>query len=109
MMIFMALTGNPLLAVVFFMARELINDMDIPTRQSYSMAIVPPEARTATAGMTNLGRTLAQTITPAIAGFVASTTALGIPIIVGSVIKLGYNGALYAMFRKVRAPEEQAG
>ena len=106
MMIFLALTGNPLLAVVFFMARELINDMDIPTRQSYSMAIVPPEARTATAGMTNLGRTLAQAITPAIAGFVASSTALGIPIIVGSVIKLAYNGALYAMFRTVRAPEE---
>ena len=106
MMILLALTGNAWIAVAFFMARELINDMDIPTRQSYSMAIVPPEARTATAGMTNLGRTLAQAITPAIAGFVASSTALGIPIIVGSVIKLGYNGALYAMFRKVRAPEE---
>ena len=106
MMILLALTGNPLLAVVFFMARELINDMDIPTRQAYSMAIVPAEARTATAGMTNLGRTLAQAVTPAIAGFVASSTALGIPIIIGSVIKLGYNGALYAMFRTVRAPEE---
>ena len=106
MMIFLALTGDPLLAVAFFMARELINDMDIPTRQSYSMAIVPPEARTAVAGMTNLGRTLAQAVTPAIAGFVASSTALGIPIIVGSAIKLAYNGALYAMFRTVRAPEE---
>jgi hypothetical protein len=89
------------------MARELINDMDIPTRQAYSMAIVPPEARTATAGMTNLGRTLAQAVTPAIAGLVASTTALGVPIIVGSVIKLAYNGALYAMFRTVKGPEEE--
>ena len=109
MMILLALTGNPVLAVAFFMARELINDMDIPTRQSYSMAIVPPDARTSTAGMTNLGRTFAQAITPAIAGFVASSTALGVPIIVGSVIKLIYNGALYATFSTVRAPEEFRG
>ena len=109
MMILLALTGNPWLAVTFFMARELINDMDIPTRQSYSMAIVPPEARTTTAGMTNLGRTLAQAVTPAIAGLVASSTALGVPIVIGSVIKLGYNGALYLMFRTVRAPEESGG
>ena len=105
-MILMALTGNWLLAVVFFLTRELINDMDIPTRQSYSMAIVPPEARTATASVTNLGRTLAQAISPAIAGVVAQSTALGIPIIIGSLIKLVYNGALYAMFRSVKAPEE---
>ena len=106
MMVLMALTGNPALAVSLFMARELINDMDIPTRQSYSMAIVPPDARTATASVTNLGRTLAQTVTPALAGFVAQTTALGVPIVIGSAIKLVYNGALYAMFRSVAAPEE---
>ncbi len=106
-MMLMALTGNWLLAVVFFLTRELINDMDIPTRQSYSMAIVPLEARTATAGVTNLGRTLAQAISPAIAGVVAQSTALGIPIIVGSLIKLMYNAALYVMFRSVKAPEEE--
>ena len=105
-MILMALTGNWLLAVVFFLIRELINDMDIPTRQSYSMAIVPTEARTATASVTNLGRTMAQAVSPALAGVVAQATTLGIPIIVGSLIKLVYNGALYAMFRSVRAPEE---
>ena len=102
----MALTGNWLLAVLFFLIRELINDMDIPTRQSYSMAIVPTEARTATASVTNLGRTMAQAVSPALAGVVAQATALGIPIIVGSLIKLVYNGALYAMFRSVKAPEE---
>ncbi len=105
-MILMALSGNLWLAVTFFMARELTNEMDIPTRQSYSMAIVPPEARTATAGVTNLGRTLAQTVTPGIAGFVAQTLTLGAPIILGSAIKLVYNGLLYGMFGKVKAPEE---
>lgn len=105
-MILMALTGNWLLAVVFFLTRELINDMDIPTRQSYSMAIVPPEARTATASVTNLGRTMAQAISPALAGVVAQSTLLGVPIVLGSLIKLVYNAALYLMFRSVKAPEE---
>ena len=82
--------------------------MDIPTRQSYSMAIVPPESRTATAGVTNLGRTLAQAISPGIAGLVAQSFTLGVPIVVGSIIKLVYNAALYAMFRNVKSPEEAA-
>ncbi len=107
MMILMAITGNAPLAIAFYMIRELVNDMDIPTRQSYSMAIVPPEARTATASVTNMGRTLAQAISPAIAGIVAQSTALGVPIIIGSVIKLVYNAALYATFRGVSAPEER--
>ena len=107
MMIFMALTGNLWLAVIFFMLRELSNEMDVPTRQSYSMAVVPPEARTATAGMTNLGRTFAQTISPVLAGFVAQTTFIGAPMITGSVIKLVYNGLLYMTFRGVKAPEEK--
>ncbi|MCH7801919.1 MAG: MFS transporter, partial [Chloroflexi bacterium] len=108
LMILMALTGNLWMAVTFFMLRELANDMDIPTRQSYSMAIVPPEARTATASMTNLGRTLAQTVSPGLAGFVAQTTFIGAPMITGSIIKLVYNVALYLTFRSVKAPEEEA-
>ncbi|HBJ32899.1 MAG TPA: hypothetical protein DDY93_16210 [Dehalococcoidia bacterium] len=107
-MIFMALTGNYWLAVGFFMLRELSNEMDVPTRQSYSMAIVPPEARTATAGMTNLGRTFAQTISPALAGVVAQATFIGAPMITGALIKLAYNAALYMTFRTVKAPEEEA-
>lgn len=106
MMILMALADSPAWAIGFFMARELINDMDIPTRQAYSMAIVPPEARTATAGVTNLGRTVAQTAAPLMAGPIAAGAALGVPIIIGAAIKLIYNGALYIMFRAVREPEE---
>ena len=106
LMIFMALTDSPALAIFFFMARELVNDMDIPTRQAYSMAIVPPESRAATAGVTNLGRTIAQTVAPLIAGPIAQSAALGVPIAVGAVIKLVYNGALYMMFRTVREPED---
>ena len=98
MLILMALTGTPALAVMFFLIRELINDMDIPTREAYTMAIVPPGARTSAAGLTNLGRTLAQAIAPLFGGYVAAATALGAPILIGSAVKLGYNALLYAMF-----------
>ncbi|MDP6451778.1 MAG: MFS transporter [SAR202 cluster bacterium] len=108
LMILMALTGNLWFAVGFFMLRELSNEMDVPTRQSYSMAIVPPEARTAMAGMTNLGRTFAQTVSPGMAGLVAQTTFLGAPMIAGSIIKLVYNAALLMTFRSIKAPEEEA-
>ena len=106
MLILMALTGTPALAVAFFLIRELINDMDIPTREAYTMAIVPPDARTSAAGLTNLGRTLAQAVAPLFGGYVATATALGAPILIGSAVKLGYNALLYAMFRTVQTPDE---
>lgn len=106
MLILMALTGTPALAVAFFLIRELINDMDIPTREAYTMAIVPPGARTSAAGLTNLGRTLAQAVAPLFGGYVATATALGAPILIGSAVKLGYNALLYAMFRTVQTPDE---
>ena len=106
MLILMALTATPALAVMFFLIRELINDMDIPTREAYTMAIVPPGARTSAAGLTNLGRTLAQAIAPLFGGYVAAATALGAPILIGSAVKLGYNALLYAMFSTVQTPDE---
>lgn len=106
MLILMALTGTPALAVTLFLIRELINDMDIPTREAYTMAIVPPGARTSAAGLTNLGRTLAQAVAPLFGGYVATATALGAPILIGSAVKLGYNALLYAMFRTVQTPDE---
>jgi MFS family permease len=104
LMIVIAFAGNVWLAIALLLARELSNDMDIPTRQSYTMAIVPPEAMTATAGITNLGRNVTQTISPVLAGLVAQLTFLGAPFIIGGGVKLVYNAALYVMFRGVKAP-----
>ena len=102
----MALTTNLWIAVLFLMAREITNEMDIPTRQSYTMAIVPPESRTSAAGATNLGRNIAQTISPTIAGYVAQATFLGAPFLVGSGIKLIYNALLYLTFAGIKPPQE---
>lgn len=103
----MAFSTNVWMAVIMFLLHELSNDMDVPTRQSYTMAIVPPESRTATASVTNLGRNIAQTISPTLAGLAAQATFLGAPFLIGAGIKLVYNGILYATFRGVKAPEER--
>lgn len=104
----MAFTGNIWLAIGLFMARELANNMDIPTRQSYTMAIVPLDARTSAAAVTNLGRNLSQTVSPVLAGFVAQVSFFGAPFVIGSTIKLLYNGLLLKTFKDIRPPEEIA-
>ena len=102
----LAVSGSLQLAVFFYLAKELANEMDVPTRQSYTMAIVPPESRMAMAGVTNLGRNITQTISPGLAGAIANVTSLGAPFIIGAGCKLVYNAALYWQFRTIKAPEE---
>lgn len=102
----MAFAANLWMAVIFFMLHEVSNEMDVPTRQSYTMAIVPQESRTAMATLNNLGRNSAQVISPTIGGFVAQVTFLGAPFLAGAAIKLVYNYMLYQMFKGIKAPEE---
>ena len=106
MFIGLAFSGNVWVAVVFFLLHEVCNDMDVPTRQSYTMAIVPPESRTAMASLNNLGRNMAQTISPTLAGIIAQLAYLSAPFLVGAVTKLVYNALLLQMFRGIKPPEE---
>lgn len=106
MFIGMAFSFNIWLAVAFFLLHEICNDMDVPTRQSYTMAIVPPESRTAMASLNNLGRNAAQTISPVMAGFIAQAAFLGAPFLLGAATKLIYNLMLYQMFKGIKPPEE---
>lgn len=106
MFIGMAFSFNIWLAVAFFLLHEICNDMDVPTRQSYTMAIVPPESRTAMASLNNLGRNAAQTISPVMAGFIAQAAFLGAPFLLGAATKLVYNLMLYQMFKGIKPPEE---
>ena len=107
MFIGMAFSFNIWLAVAFFLLHEICNDMDVPTRQSYTMAIVPPESRTAMASLNNLGRNAAQTISPVMAGFIAQAAFLGAPFLLGAATKLVYNLMLYQMFKGIKPLEEQ--
>ncbi|MCH9040288.1 MAG: MFS transporter [Chloroflexi bacterium] len=102
----MAFASNLWMAVLFFFLHELSNDMDVPTRQSYTMAIVPQESRTAMATLNNLGRNAAQVVSPTIGGLVAQVAFIGAPFLAGAAVKLVYNYMLYQMFKGIKAPEE---
>ncbi len=106
MFIGLAFSGNVWVAIVFFLLHEVCNDMDVPARQSYTMAIVPSESRTAMASLNNLGRNVAQTVSPTLAGIIAQLAYLGAPFLVGAVTKLAYNALLLHMFRGIKPPEE---
>lgn len=106
MFIGMALSFNVWLAVAFFLLHEICNDMDVPTRQSYTMAIVPSGSRTVMASLNNLGRNMAQTVSPTLAGIIAQLAYLSAPFLVGAITKLAYNALLLQMFRGIKPPEE---
>ena len=95
-------------AVVLLLARHALSQMDVPTRQSYVVAVVDPDERIAAAGVTNITRNVAQAITPLISGVAMQVIGLGVPFVVGGALKIVYDLLLFAMFRSVRPPEERA-
>ncbi len=96
------------LALFFFLARAALSSMDVPARQSYTMAVVDPEERTASAGVTSLARSVAQVPGPALAGLLLVPLGIGVPLIAAGVLKIIYDLALFASFRGRPAPEEIA-
>ena len=96
----------PLSAVLFILRQGLV-EMDVPTRQSYVMAVVRPEERTLAAGITNIVRVGAWAVGPYVAGLIMGSGALATPLVVGSAMKVVYDLLLFAAFRRVRPPEEQ--
>ena len=94
------------LAVAFFLLRMSVSQMDVPTRQSYTMAVVDVDERTATAGITNVARTSASAISPTFAGMAFSVAALGVPFFIAGGLKILYDGLIYLAFRNVHPPEE---
>ena len=95
------------LAVAFYLARMSVSQMDVPTRQSYTMAVVDVDERTATAGITNVARTSAAAIAPTFAGMAFSAAALGLPFFISGALKVVYDIAIYFTFRNVHPPEER--
>lgn len=94
------------LAVTLFLLRMSISQMDVPTRQSYTMAVVEPDERTATAGITNVARTAASSVSPTFVGLAFAAAALSAPFLVAGGLKIVYDGLIYAAFRNVHPPEE---
>jgi len=95
------------IASALFLAREALVEMDVPTRQSYVMAVVKPTERTFASGVTNVTRNVAWAIGPSFAGVVMQHVALAGPLVIGGALKIGYDLLLYRAFRHVRPPEEE--
>jgi MFS family permease len=96
-------------AAVLFLLREGLVEMDVPTRQSYVMAVVGPGERTAASGVTHLSRLAVWAVGPALAGLVTQRAGLWVPLVAGACIKIAYDVLLYAAFRGLPPPEERAG
>jgi hypothetical protein len=94
-------------ASALFLAREALVEMDVPTRQSYLMAIVRPEERTLASGVTSVTRNLGWAVGPSLAGVLMQQVAMSAPLYVGSALKIAYDVILYRSFRKIRPPEEE--
>jgi MFS family permease len=94
------------LAAALFLAREALVEMDVPTRQSYVMAVVKPNERTLASGVTNVTRNVAWAVGPSLAGLVMQHIALAGPLVIGGALKIVYDLLLYRAFRHIRPPEE---
>jgi MFS family permease len=95
------------IASALFLAREALVEMDVPTRQSYVMAVVKPTERTFASGVTNVTRNVAWAVGPSFAGVVMQHVALAGPLVIGGALKIGYDLLLYTAFRHIRPPEEE--
>jgi MFS family permease len=96
------------LAVIVLLLRFAISQMDVPARQSYTVAVVTPDERSAAAGATGVARTTGAALSPALAGLLFGNPALaGAPFVVAGVLKLVYDGLLYRLFRS--ATPQEAG
>lgn len=87
--------------------RSLLSQMDVPTRNSYVMAVVTPPERPAAASVTSVPRSLASAIGPVIAGWLFTMSGFGWPLLLAGLLKSGYDVALLLTFSHVRPPEEQ--
>ena len=95
------------IAILLFLCREALVEMDVPTRQSYVAAVVLPNERTFASGLTNLARNVFWAVGSSVAGLVMQNLAFSAPLVIGGGTKVTYDLVLYRAFRKVRPPEEQ--
>jgi MFS family permease len=118
-MVYTHLPSNALLLLVPFMpslplalallfARSALSQMDVPTRNSYVMAVVPPAERPAAASVTAVPRSLASAASPLLSGYLLGLSTFGWPLVIAGLLKGTYDLLLLRMFARVKPPEEAA-
>jgi MFS family permease len=94
------------LAMAMLLARFSISQMDVPTRQAYTMALVAPSERSAAAGVTGIARTLGAALSPVVAGPLYASAALAsLPFFIAGGLKIVYDLLVLRTFRRVTLPE----
>lgn len=93
-------------AVALLLCRQSLSQMDVPTRQSYLMSMVPESDQTPTAGFTNVSRTTAQSISPSVSGYAITNIWLGAPFLFAGPLKIVYDVILYRYFNRLKPPQE---
>ena len=97
------------LAVALLLARFSISQMDVPTRQSYTMAVVDPDERSAAAGVTGIARSVGAAVSPSLATPLVEAAGLAaLPFVIAGSLKIVYDLLLYRSFQAHRPPEERA-
>ncbi len=100
------LMPNLPLAILVLLLRFSISQMDVPTRQAYTMALVTPEERSASAGVTGIARTIGAALSPLVAApLFASATLASVPFFIAGGLKIVYDLLVWRAFRNVKLPE----
>lgn len=110
LLILVPLMPNLPLAILMLLLRFSISQMDVPTRQSYTMAVVAPDERSSASGITGIARTIGASLAPVVTGPMLSNPALiGLPFILSGMLKIIYDLSLYRSFKAIKPPEEKGG
>ncbi len=108
LLIMVPLMPNLSLAIALLLMRFSISQMDVPTRQSYTMAVVAPDERSAAAGITGIARTTGASLSPVFTGpLLAHTALLNVPFFLSGGLKIIYDLILYYQFKAIKPPEEK--
>jgi len=107
LLLLVPLMPNLELAVVLLLIRNLLSQLDVPTRQSYTMAVVDPDERAASAGILSVARNAGAAIAPLFTGPILTVPSLGFPFLLAGGLKIIYDLWIFAVFRKVKPPEEE--
>jgi len=106
LLILVPLMPNLPLAITVLLLRFSISQMDVPTRQSYTMAVVAPDERSAAAGITGIARTTGASLSPVFTGpMLANTALLSFPFFISGGLKIIYDLLLYRSFKAIKPPE----
>jgi MFS family permease len=106
LILFVPLMPNVELAVTALLIRHLLSQMDVPTRQSYTMAVVDADERAASAGILSVARNAGAAIAPLFTGAILASPSLGLPFLLAGGLKIVYDLWIFAVFRNVKPPEE---